>query len=125
MLPERPAARDDVLPQPRLALMDARGNAAPERGPLVGGIHALLVHRVPGLMQRREKGVADVVLAHPGGDPDVARGKLGTERVARLVEPSAFEVVAHLPGNLQAEVELRRFVERAIEPGVVHWRLLG
>src|SRR6478736_241952 len=104
MLPKRPAARDDVLPQARLALVDTRGNPAAERGAFVGRVHALLVHRMSGLMQRREEGVADVVLAHPGRDPDVARRKLGAERVAGLVEPPAFEVVAHLSGDLQPKV---------------------
>src|ERR1700761_3609434 len=107
MLPKRPAACDDVLPQARLALVDTRRSPAPERGPFVGRGHALLVHRMSGLMQRREQRVADIVLAHPCGDPDVSRRKLGAERMAGFVEASAFEVVAHLSGDLQAKVELR------------------
>jgi len=125
MLPETTAAPDHVLPEPRLAFMDAGRNPAPKRCAFVGCVHALLVNSVSGFVQCREQRVADVVLAHPGRDPHVARCKLGAERMVGLVEPSAFEVVAHLRGDRQAEAKLRRLAERAMQTAVVRRRLIA
>ena len=42
-----------------------------------------------------------------------------------LVEPSAFEVVAHLRGDRQAEAKLRCLAERAMQIAVVRQRLIA
>ena len=67
----------------------------PSGVPSSAGVDALLVHGVPGLVQRRKQRVAEVVFAHAGGDAHVARGEFRAERMMREVEPAAREVVAH------------------------------
>ena len=111
MLPEAAAARDHVLPQPRLAFVHAGRDAVAERRAFERGAHALLVHGVAGLVQRREQRVAEVVLVDARGDAHVAGGEFGAERMVREIEPPAREVVAHALGDAQAEIELRRLGE--------------
>src|SRR5215831_9817976 len=115
MLPEFAAAPDHVLPQPRLALVHAGRSARVQRRTLKGGLDALLVHCMTGLMQGREQRLADVVLAHARGDAHVARGKLGAEWMVRLVDPPALKVVAHALDDGETERHLRRFRERSGE----------
>src|SRR5947207_15161007 len=106
MLPEAAAAADQVLPQPRLALVHARRRARVEGCALEGDVDALLVERVTRLVQRGEQRLADVVLAHARGDTHVPGGELGAERVMRLVEPPALEVVAHALDDSEPDRQL-------------------
>src|SRR3974377_2026304 len=92
MLPETAAARHHVLPKPRLAFMDAGRGTLSERRRIETGADTLLVHVAPGLVQRREKGVAKVVLVDVGSDADVASGKPGAERMMREVDPGPLEI---------------------------------
>jgi len=111
MLPETAAARHHVLPEPRLALMDAGRDTLPERRAVEHSADTLLVHGVAGLVQRREQRVAKVVLADAGGDANVASGKPGAERMMGEVEPTALEIVAQTFRNMQGKIELGRFGE--------------
>ena len=52
-----------------------------------------------GLVDRGEQGGAEEILVHPGGDAHVAEGELGRERVVRLVQAAALEIVTDLPGQ--------------------------
>ena len=79
MLPERVAARHNVLPEPRLALMDAGGATVSERRAIERSADTLLVHGVAGLVQRREQRIAKIVVADAGGDADVTSGKSSAE----------------------------------------------
>ena len=54
MLPETAAPPDHVLPEPRLAFMDARRDTSSQRRAIESGAYTLLVHRVAGLVQCRE-----------------------------------------------------------------------
>ncbi len=125
MLPERPAAADHVLPQPRLALVHAGRGTAAERRAVESGRDALLVHGVPGLVDGREQRLADVVQIDPRGDPHVARGEARRERMMRLVEPPALEVVAEALDHVAAERDLRRLVEGSVQDAVVDRGLPG
>ena len=125
MLPEAAAARDHVLPEPRLALMHAGRDAVAERRAFERGADALLVHGVASLVQRREQRVAEIVLVDARGDADVASGKPGAERMMRQIEPAAPEVVAHALGDVQAEIELRCFGETLPQTGIVGGRLIA
>src|SRR5262249_8608213 len=51
VLPEATTTTYDIFPKPRLALMHADRRSASQRGAVERGIDALLVERMPGLMQ--------------------------------------------------------------------------
>jgi hypothetical protein len=59
-----------------------------------------------------------------GGDPDVASGKSGAERMMGKVEPPALEVVAQTLRNMQGKIELRWFGKSLPQTGVIHHGLL-
>src|SRR5262249_60780538 len=80
VFPEWTAARDHVLPEPRLALMHARRHAMAERRAIERLAHALLVHGMAGFMQPPEQRIADVIVAHAGGDAYVTGREPGAER---------------------------------------------
>ena len=120
--PEREAPPDEVFPEPRLALVHARRRAAEQRRAFERVGDALLVHRVPGLVQRGEEAVRQIVVAVAGGDAHVAAAELGHERVRRLVLPAAREVVAECPDHLFAERLLRALRKIAGETAAVGLR---
>ena len=125
MAPERQAAADEILPEPRLALVHARRRAAEKRRAfeLVG--NALLVHRVPGLVQRGEEAVRQEVVAVARGDAHVAAAELGHERMRGLVLPAARVVVAEGANHLFAEGLLRALRKIAGETAAVDFRPLA
>ena len=85
MLPEAAAAPHHVLPEPRLALMDAGRGTASKRRAIERSVDALLVHGVASLVQRREQRIAKIGFADPGGDADVVSGEAGDERMKREI----------------------------------------
>src|SRR2546423_12110094 len=95
--------------------MHAGRSPARQRRAFEGRIDTLLVEGVTSLVQRREQGVADVVLAHPRGDPHVAGRKSRAERMVSLVEPAAIEVVAKAPRHSESEIKLRRFGKGSVQ----------
>ena len=120
--PERQAAAHEVLPQPRLAFVHAGRRSGEKRRALERVGDALFVHRVPGLVQRGEEAVRQVVVAVAGGDAHVAAAELGHVRMRGLVLPAAREVVAERPDDLLAERLLRAFRKIAGEAAVVGLR---
>ena len=60
-------------------------------------------------MPRREQRVGQIVLTDARGDADVVARKAGHERMRRLVETAAAEIIAEILGDLDRERELRRF----------------
>ena len=111
MLPKTAAARHHVLPEPRLAFMDAGRDTSAERRAIERSADSLLVHGVAGLVQCREQRVAKVVLVDAGGDADVASRKSSAERMVGEVEPSALKYVAETFRNTQGKLELGCFGE--------------
>src|SRR5690348_14699810 len=107
VLPESLAARDHILPQPRLAFVHTGRCAMPERRALKRSVHALLVHRMSGFVDGRERRIAEVAFVHPRGDTHITQREGGAERVMRQVEPTARGVVTHLTRDLETELELR------------------
>jgi hypothetical protein len=99
VLPEAPAAPDDVLPQARLALVDACRRALGQRRALDRTVDALLVHGVSRFVHRAEEAVAQIVLVEAGGDAHIAQREAGHEGVVRLVLASALEVIAKLAND--------------------------
>src|SRR5437588_3578424 len=124
MLPETVAACHHVFPEPRLALMNAGRDTLSERCAIERSADTLLVHGVTGLVQRREQRVAKVVLAHAGGDADVASGKPGAERMMGEVEPAALEIVTQTLRNMQGKIELGCFGKSLPQTRVIRGRLL-
>src|SRR5262245_5578059 len=86
--------------------------------------HALLVHRMAGLVHCREQRITEIVLAYAGGDADVASREPRAERMMRLVEAAAVEIVAHALRHLEAELELRRLAEALPQAVIVRRCLL-
>ncbi len=56
----------------------------------------MFVERVSRLMQRCKEPTRNVAPIDPGGNPDIAHGKLCAERMMRPVKATALEVVADL-----------------------------
>ncbi len=73
------------------------------RRAVVRRIEPLLVQAVADLVEDAEKGVGELPLVEPGGDPAVARPDAGAERVGRHVQPAALEVEADRRGHRLAE----------------------
>ena len=72
VVPERPAAADLVLPQPRLRLVDAERARDAERRAEVVGRKVLLVERVAGLVQHAEERLVEEPRVVARGDAAVA-----------------------------------------------------
>ena len=107
LLPEAPRPADAVLPQPRLRFMRAEAGAADRveidevgREDRAGevGRDALLVDAVAGFMPDGEEAAGQPVLAEAAGDADVGAREGNLERMNRVVEPAALEIVAHAGG---------------------------
>src|SRR5215469_11866016 len=124
MLPETVAAPHHVLPQPRLAFMDARRDTLAERRTIERSVNRLLIHGVAGLVQCREQRITKVVFVDAGRDADVTGGKPGAERMTGEVEPAALEIVAETLRNMQGKIELRWFGKSLPQNGVIHRGLL-
>src|SRR6202022_4122793 len=75
MLPERLASTDQVLPQPRLGLMDARRGAVPKWGAVELFAYALLVHGVARLVHQTEKAHVEEVRRYARRDARVSRSE--------------------------------------------------
>ena len=120
--PERKAPAHEVFPEPRLAFVHAGRGSGEERRAVERIGDALLVHRVPGLVQRGEETVRQVVVAVAGGDAHVAAAELGHVRMRRLVLPSLREVVAERADHLFAEGLLRALRKIAGETAAVGLR---
>ncbi len=105
MTPEGHGPAHDVLPHPRLGLVEAQADGLPHRGGVVLGVEALLVHRVARLVDVGEEGGADVVLVVAGGDPHVVDGSRG-EGVGGLVQAAPLPVVADVAHHHDAELLL-------------------
>ncbi len=123
--PEGARAADQVLPQARLALVDARGGAAGQDGAVVGRVDALLVHGVPRLVQGAEEALGQVVLVEAGGDAHIAAREPDREGVGGLVLAPPAEVVAEVAGDLLAEGLLLSLGEVAAQAAIVGGRPLG
>ena len=91
--------------------MDTGRRTVAERRAIKLGTDALFVHGVAGLVKCREQCVTELVLIDAGGDPDVASGKSGAERMMGEVEPTALEIVAQTFRNMQGKIELGRVGE--------------
>src|SRR5262249_28759991 len=103
VLPERPAASDLILPQPRLRLVDAqRGGCAPWRAEVLGD-QPLLVDAVAGFVQDPEERLVQMVRVEARRDAAIAGADAAAERVRRNVEPAGVEVEADGLGGRLAE----------------------
>ena len=117
--PEWLAAADQVLPQPRLALVNAHRRAAPQRGPLELGRTALLVQGVPGLVHRGQQRLRDKVRVEARRDPHVIAGEGGAERVRGRVLAPVGEVVAEGADESLGELPLAGHVILAVQHRIV------
>src|SRR5207248_3031591 len=86
VLPERPAAADLVLPQPRLRFVDAERARIAERRAEVLGRQVLLVQGVAGLVEHAEERLGEEPRVVPRRDAAVAGAEPGTEWVGGGVQ---------------------------------------
>ena len=105
--------------------MEASRDTLAERRAIECCADTLLVHGVPGLVQRREQRVAKVVLVDARGDANVTSGKPTAERMVSEVEPAALEIVAETLRNVQRKIKLGRLGESLPQTGIVYARLLA
>ena len=103
--PERPRAADEVLPEPRLRLVQPERRAARERRALERRVDAVLVQAVAALVHRREEAV-ERVLRLARRDPDVRRRKRLRKRMRRGVEAPRRVVEAEAAHDLERELTL-------------------
>ena len=79
--------------------MDAGRDTFSQRRAVERDVYALLIHRMAGLVQRREYCVANVVLVDASGDAHVASRKAPTEWMMRKVKPSTANVPCGVGGQ--------------------------
>ena len=115
--PERPRAADEVLPQPRLRLVQAERRAAREQRALERRVDAGLVQAVAALVHRREEPV-ERVLRLARRDADVLRRERLRERVRR--RRRAASAVSSKPKRFTISSESCRWIVR--REGAVHLR---
>src|SRR5713101_3028145 len=106
VIPERKAASDQVLPQPRLRLVHARRGAVPQVGSVEVAPDALEVHPMAGLVDRTEEAFVEEVAINARRDADVAWTERDAKRMRGDVLPAALEVVTELRDRLQCVREL-------------------
>ncbi len=109
MLPETTAAPDHVFPEARLTFMDAGRDTLSQRRAVERGAYTLFVHRMAGLMQRREQYIARVVLVDVSGDAHVAGRKARAERMMGKIKSATVEIVAQALSDIQGKFKLGRF----------------
>src|SRR4029079_16700275 len=89
MLPERPAAADEILPHSRLRLVDAERQVIAGRQAELIGPQPRIVNAVPRLVQDAEKRGVEEPLVVPRSDAAVVRPHAAAEWMMRDVEPTA------------------------------------
>ena len=118
VVPEGPAATDDVLPHPALRLVQSRRDAVAKGRALERRRDAVLVEAVAALVHGGEDR-GDVVFVVPRGQADVLGAGAGAERVHGQVEPRVRWVVAEPLDDLQRVRVLRFDRPWAVHEGVV------
>ncbi len=110
-LPEWARAADDILPEAGLRFVNAQRAGLTRWVAEFPGVEPLLVDAVSRLVHGAEEGGRKKILHVPRRQPDVVHRAV-REGVRRLVEPSRFEVEAHLGDDLTTEgpLALRRIV---------------
>ena len=121
--PEGPAPTHDVLPQARLAFVNAGGGPAGERRALVFPGHPLLVQGVARLVHHAEKRLSQVVFLDARGDAHVAEGEPGHEGMRGHVAPPALEIVAETFDDLISEGQLPSLGKAFPQTRIVRRRL--
>ena len=120
--PEGSTSADQVLPEPRLALVDPH-RAAPLQGAVQEALGAaLLVQRVPGLVQGSEDRATQKVLVEGVGNPHIPGRHRDAEGVLGLVDPTPVEVIAQGPGQALDVLALARDLEDLAQGGIVQLR---
>ena len=115
VLPERSAAADGVLPQPRLRLVQSQRQHFAQRRAVMLDRQPLFVQTVADLVQDAEEAVAEVVLGEARRDAIVAGTDGAEERMRRRIEPAAAEVEAHRLRHRFAEGSLPLDRERSAQ----------
>ena len=94
MLPEGLAATDEVLPHPRLRLVNAQRGRFTDRRAESLPVETLLIKSVPRLVQHAEERAGEVMFVVARGQPAVARTHPAAERMGRFVEPPVLKTEA-------------------------------
>src|SRR2546422_952556 len=118
-MPERQAPPNEVLPQPRLRLVDAGRGAVPNCRAVEVAPDALEVHSVSCLVDRAEQALVEEVAIHACGDAHVPRAEGDAERMCGDVLPSALEVIAERGDSVKRVPDLLVRIESAMEHAVV------
>ena len=117
---ERPAAADDVLIEPGLALVDAHGHTVAQiaAGQLPAGVQ--LVQGVTALMHHGVQGRGHHVGMVVGGDTHIVTGEVDGEGMLRLADDAVVPVDAHDAHDEVGELPLDGDGEIGVERRVVH-----
>ena len=113
--PEGVAAGDEILPQPRLRLVDAQRDRLARRQPVVFRRQALFVDAVAGLVQDSEEGGVEELFVVTGRNAAIVRPQRGAERVCRHVQPPPAEIEPDRRGRGAGEAVLHVDRKRSVK----------
>src|SRR6266404_772872 len=103
MLPEGPVSADEVLPEARLGLVDAKRRRLAHRRAEVLRVEALLVQGVAHFVQDAEEPVVETVAVVARGDAAIAGTNGAEKRVGGRVQSATFEIETESGGHRFAE----------------------
>src|SRR5262249_787423 len=119
-LVEGAAPTHHILPEARLGLVHPRRGSPRQGRPVEGPGHALLVHRVPGFVDRRKEAGVAKCRSDARGKTDVTGSERYAEGMHREVLPATFQVVSEVSDGLAGELDLPPFIARPRHHRVVH-----
>ncbi len=100
--------------------MDAQRGPLGYQGPLYAGVDSLIVHGVPGFMQRGEEGWIEEMGVHAGGNAHIAETEIRGKGMGGSVLAATLEVIAEFFDHGQAKIPLLLLVEGLMDRRVVH-----
>ena len=106
-VPKRPAAADQIFPQPRLRFVNAQRHRLARRQAVELGPQSLIVNAVPRFVQHAEKRAGKMPLVVTGSNAAIVRPQAGAKRMRRHVEPAALKIEPQSPGDFLGERFLR------------------
>src|SRR5262245_15263512 len=111
MLPKGPTAAGEILPHPRLRLVDAKRDISARRQAKLIGPKTLIVDAVARFVENAKKGRVEEALVVTCRDPAVVRANTAAKRMVGDVQSAA--------GEIEANGSRSRFAERFLCRGWV------
>ncbi|OPZ17663.1 MAG: hypothetical protein BWZ10_01160 [candidate division BRC1 bacterium ADurb.BinA364] len=104
--PERAAAPDLILPEPRLRFVQAERGGLGQRSVKVFGAPPLFIQAVAPFVNRGKEARSQVVRGDPRRQAHIGRMRAAGEGMRRFVLPPGFQVESHRLQNAHAEIPL-------------------